>query len=252
MNTQDKNIHILTKRLGETPFQCVDRYKKDNPALRYVPITYAGRLDPMAEGLLLGLSGEAIAKKEEYLNLGKTYEFDVLWEFDTDTSDILGIVSGDDLTLFPTVDEVKTEIKKHIGQFEQKYPAYSSQTVGGKSLIEWSRLGRIREVEIPSHTVELFSVEHLSRRFVSGQDLLDNIVARIGLVNGDFRQQEISTKWKKLLEHKKEKLFTIDKLSADVSGGFYVRQFVVDIAKNLGTLATTYHIQRNRIGEFTI
>jgi len=250
--SQEKNIHLMYKKLGDTPFQCVDKFKRDNPAYRYVPMTYAGRLDPMAEGLLLVLSGQVINEKEKYLDLPKTYEFEILWEFETDTADILGIAKGDEISIFPTVDDINKAISKTVGKFEQMYPAYSSQTVDGKSLIEWSRLGRINEVKIPSHTVEVFKAENISRRFISGKDLLEEILRRISLVNGDFRQEQILTRWKKVLSLNLEKLYTIDAVSVEVSGGFYVRQMVSDMAKELGTSATTFHITRTKIGEFQI
>jgi len=55
-------------------------------------MTYAGRLDPLAEGLLLVLTGEECKNKEKYLGLDKEYEVDVLFGFATDTYDILGKV----------------------------------------------------------------------------------------------------------------------------------------------------------------
>jgi tRNA pseudouridine(55) synthase len=251
-DSQEKTIHLMYKKLGDTPFQCVDKFKKDNPFYRYIPMTYAGRLDPMAEGLLLVLSGSAINDKEKYLGLSKTYEFEVLWEFETDTQDILGLSKNDEISIFPTIDEIVNSLNNSIGVFEQKYPAYSSQTVNGKSLIEWSRLGRIHEVEIPSHQVEIMNIKHLSRRFISGDDLLKEIIHRIGLVNGDFRQEQIINRWKKVLSMKSDKLFTIDKIEVEASGGFYVRQFVTDMAQKLKTVATTFHIKRNKVGEYNL
>jgi tRNA pseudouridine55 synthase len=55
-------------------------------------LSYAGRLDPMAEGVLLCLVGSANARREAYLDLNKEYILDVLFGFSTDTYDILGKV----------------------------------------------------------------------------------------------------------------------------------------------------------------
>ncbi len=246
------DIHILYKKLGETPFECVWRYKRENPLFTNIPMTYAGRLDPMAEGLLLVLSGEALRDKEKYLGLPKCYEFEILWEFETDTLDVLGMASLDDISIFPTVEDVEENIKKSTGKFEQFYPAYSSQPVSGKPLIQWSREGRISEVEIPSHIVEIFGAEYISRRFENGKDLLDTVKSRISLVTGDFRQEKILAQWKKILEPNADKQFAIDTVKVNVSGGFYVRQFVADLAKSLNTKALTYHILRTEVGEFTL
>src|SRR5690242_6674833 len=89
-----EGIHALYKTLGETPLECIQRFKKENPEFEKVNMTYAGRLDPMAEGLLLVLSGELVKEKEKYLDLPKTYIVEVLWGVETDTLDILGILGS--------------------------------------------------------------------------------------------------------------------------------------------------------------
>lgn len=250
--TQEGSVHTLYKNLGETPLECLLRFKKTDPALASLQMTYAGRLDPMAEGLLLVLSGNKVYEKDSYLGLPKTYEFEILWEFETDTQDILGLASGDDLSLFPTADQMEKEIGSCVGKFNQKYPAYSSQPVNGKPLIQWSREGRISEVEIPSHEVEIFSAEYISRRFENGKNLLNTINSRIALVTGDFRQEKIKAEWKKLLEKNENRDYAIDLIRVEVSGGFYIRQFVSDLAKKIGTKATTYHILRKKVGDYMV
>lgn len=249
---KNKDIHILYKKLGETPLECLLRYKKDNPVYRGVAMSYAGRLDPMAEGVLLIISGENLNTKDDFLSLPKTYEFEVLWEFKTDTDDILGSLSPDEVSIFPTVDHIQKYVATSVGKFEQSYPQFSSQPVNGKPLIQWAREGKINEIEIPKHEVEIFEAEYLSRNFIKGKDLMDVILQRICLVTGDFRQNEIIEKWKKALNGKEDKEFALDKIKMSVSGGFYVRQFVSDLSKEMGVQATTYHILRTKVGDFTL
>src|SRR5260221_10407124 len=92
---KNSSLNLINKKIGETPSEAILRFKIENPDYDTVAMTYAGRLDPMAEGLLLVLCGEEIDKKEKYLNLSKTYEFEVLWGFSSDTLDILGLVSDE-------------------------------------------------------------------------------------------------------------------------------------------------------------
>ncbi|MEI7424912.1 MAG: hypothetical protein WCK10_02225, partial [Candidatus Staskawiczbacteria bacterium] len=87
-----KKIIILNKKEGETPLFALEKFKKSNPKYLDTPMTYAGRLDPMASGVLIILAGDEIKKKEKYLNLDKEYNFSVLFGFNTDTYDILGKV----------------------------------------------------------------------------------------------------------------------------------------------------------------
>src|SRR3989338_8981283 len=84
----------LYKNLGETPLECLHRFKAEHSEYIDTKMTYLGRLDPMAEGLLLVLAGNT-KDKEKYLSLDKTYEFEVLWGFESDTYDILGLVQGE-------------------------------------------------------------------------------------------------------------------------------------------------------------
>lgn len=247
--SQEKNIHLLYKKIGQTPLEALLEYKKNNPELNGISITYAGRLDPLAEGLLLLLSGEMVNEKEKYTELKKVYEFEVLWGFETDSLDILGLVSSGKGEV--SEEKVIKYLKDNMGKFEQVYPIYSSRPVGGKPLLLWAREGRISEIDIPKHEVEIFSSEFLGRRNISKIDLLNDIERKINLVNGDFRQTKILEKWKSILTDSKES-FVLDKIKLKVSGGFYVRQFVNDFAKSFGAFATTYHIKRVQIGDYSI
>ena len=47
------------KEMGETPRERLERLRKQRPYLEAEVLSYAGRLDPMAEGVLLCLVGSA-------------------------------------------------------------------------------------------------------------------------------------------------------------------------------------------------
>ena len=55
MNSQ---VRIVNKRAGQTPLDCINELKKNESNLLYLPLTYAGRLDPLAEGVLVILIGD--------------------------------------------------------------------------------------------------------------------------------------------------------------------------------------------------
>ena len=69
-----KKVILLNKKEGETPLECINRAKEEGIIPKDEKATYAGRLDPMAEGLLIVLTGESVHKKEEYLKLSKEYK----------------------------------------------------------------------------------------------------------------------------------------------------------------------------------
>ncbi len=255
-----KGVYVVNKEVGETPLQVINRFRKENvsknPELDFLPITYAGRLDPMAEGLLILLVGEHTKDKEKYLNLNKTYEFEVLWGFETDTLDLLGLVveSGKYKveSKIPKLEMIQEYLNNSVGKFEQLYPAYSSRPVGGKPLFEWAREGKMGGIDIPRHEVEIFSAEHVSRREILKNDLSEYIIKKIDLVGGDFRQEETNEGWKEALLSADLENFIVDKFRLEVSSGFYVRQFVYDLARALGTKAVTFSIRRTRVGDLAI
>ena len=252
---KSSGLHILYKKLGETPLQSIQRFKGENPEYEGVPMTYAGRLDPMAEGLLPVLSGERVGEKEKFLDLPKTYVFEVLWGFDTDTLDILGKVSQCESTqyLVPSKEEIEEVLRNSIGKIEQKYPNYSSKPVLGVPLFDLSRQELLHTVEIPTHEVEIHDAKYISRRTVAGGELLSEIERRIALVTGDFRQEEIMHRWSEMLSKMPSYTrYIIDTAEITVSRGFYVRQFVADFSRNFGTFAIAFHIFRSKIGDFDL
>ena len=80
----------LYKKKSETPLQTIERYVKAHPEFRRAKMTYAGRLDPMAEGVLVVLSGEKNKEREAYTGLDKDYEFEFVFGIETDNNEVLG------------------------------------------------------------------------------------------------------------------------------------------------------------------
>ena len=52
---------------GETPLEALEAFRARNKKYKNEKMTYAGRLDPMAEGVLIVLVGEEVHNKEKYL-----------------------------------------------------------------------------------------------------------------------------------------------------------------------------------------
>ncbi|MBU4536810.1 hypothetical protein KJ603_02105, partial [Patescibacteria group bacterium] len=138
-----KKILKLYKRISETPLESIQQWKKENPEYIDEKMTYAGRLDPMAEGELLVLVGEECKKKEEYLRLDKEYEVDILFGFETDSYDILGIIQKKvDVARPQNYDAVghggKVErfLMRLIGKLSQEYPLHFS-SMANRVIILW-------------------------------------------------------------------------------------------------------------------
>jgi len=237
---QDKFIRIY-KNLGETPLEALERVRFSNPEYAVSPMTYAGRLDPMAEGELLILIGEECKNKEKYLNMDKEYEFEMLFGFKTDTYDLLGISTSREVQKTEIEEKIKKDIENYHGKIIQKYPPYSSKTLGGVPLFQKTKNGEV--FDLPERQVEIFESEFLGLREISGEELLGEIKNRVGLVKGDFRQEEIINAWQKNLENKQNEIFTLGKARIVCSSGTYVRSLVHE----LSLPATTFSIKRVRV-----
>lgn len=250
-----KNILLLNKKEGETPLFVLDNFRKKHPTYKNTKMTYAGRLDPMASGLLLVLTGEDTKNKEKYLVLEKEYEFDVLFGISTDTHDILGKIISvvrQGLDKKELEKEIKYNIKNFLGETIQKYPMYSSKTVKGKPLFSYARAGE--QIDIPQKKIFIKKLKLEKIREISSKNLLKNVEKRIGKVAGDFRQKEILKTWaKELLPfiENKNRLY-IASFKIKCSSGAYVRGIAHSLGKKMKTGALAFSIKRTKIGKYVL
>jgi tRNA pseudouridine(55) synthase len=222
-----KNVLYLQKEKGETPLACMERFRARNPEYKDLPMTYAGRLDPIATGELLVLAGEECKKKDDYLSFDKEYEATVLLGYKTDSFDILGLPQK--------TETVEKDLSSFVGKFTQTYPPYSSKTVNGKQLHEYARAGEIDTIELPTKEVEIKTIENVSFEEVSGEDLLEEIISTVDSVEGDFRQEEIKNAWKDQIDI--NLMYKLVSFKTLVSSGTYIR----GIADRLGGALLRLH-----------
>lgn len=247
-----EEVLSLYKNLGETPLECIERFRQENPKYQEIKMTYLGRLDPMAEGLLLVLAVNTKGK-DAYLASDKTYEFEVLWGFETDTYDLLGLVIEGEGQMPKKLEERMPSLLDSIRNKKvQEYPPYSSRTVDGKPLFEWAREKRIEVIDVPERGIKIFSIQHENTQLISKQKLLEEITKRINLVKGDFRQVEIIKTWQTTLQNTREQDFLISSFKASVSSGTYIRGLVHEMGKYFGSGAVTFWIKRTRVGEYIL
>ena len=179
------------KEWGDTPLQTLEKLRVQYPSLKDATLSYAGRLDPLAEGLMLVLVGEANKEREKFLGLSKRYEVEVLFGIGTDSGDIFGIpklAQSDSMhddshsiaCIPPNEDSENSEnfdkiLNTFLGKHHFDYPLYSSKTVQGKPLHQWVNEGRVSEIEIPKTDIEIFSIKNLGIRQVSTKEILEKV-----------------------------------------------------------------------------
>lgn len=244
-----KNTLYVYKPLGDTPLEVIDKLKKKCPQYARQRIGYAGRLDPMAEGVLLLLVGEENTKRKKYEKLNKTYRFEILWGIESDTYDILGVAKKHGKRAVSEI-QIKKLIVSLVGTYTQKYPPYSSARVNGKPLFWWARKNRLNEISLPEKQIQIFSVRLLTHRSVKANKLLCDINNKITLVKGDFRQKEILSTWASVLGTKDK--YMISELTVKCSSGTYVRALCHNMGKAINRAALAYSITRTCIGNYTL
>jgi tRNA pseudouridine55 synthase len=251
-----QHLILVYKPIGQTPLEVIKKLKQINHELSEEKISYAGRLDPMAHGLLLLLIGEEGRKRDQYLVLPKTYEFEVVFGLQTDTYDLLGYVKETEIkpaavnvNLF-----VNTFVKDHIGKQWQLYPPYSSKPVAGNPLFWWTKNNKLSEITIPKHQIEIYEFTHIAMGEISLTEIKQKTELAIPQVHGDFRQEEILKQWKEVFTNKKNqtiKLLTA-KFRVTCSSGTYIRELANQMGQELGCGAIAYDILRTNIGKYAM
>ena len=252
---------ILEKAVGETPLSCAEAFRATRPDLIGVPLSYAGRLDPMASGKLLVLIGEECKNQSNYHNLDKEYEFSVLFGISSDTQDVLGRLDTEKITPKLSSEDIRAVIKTLIGSLTVPYPLFSAKTVLGKPLHMWTLEGRLNEIEIPTRTstiyeLELTGVKTLTRSEVAKQALekiekIPEVTDPRKALGNDFRRVDVRSDWKKIAEYNTlPELYTVASFRCVASSGSYMRTLATIIAEKLDTTGLAWSIHRTQVGTY--
>lgn len=242
------------KPIGKTPLEMIHELKQVHPEYAAYPIGYAGRLDPLAHGVLLLMVGEATKNRDAYLGLSKSYEFEILFGVQTDSYDYLGLLN--ELELKQPASNVnlivKSFVKASLGKRLQTYPPFSSKTVQGKPLFEWAKEGKIDTIEIPHREIEIYSFGYVSSGTIPRQDLYERIMTNIKRIHGDFRQEEITKRWETFFQTNAQTAFKVAKCKITCSSGTYIRGLVHEVGQQLGCGAIAIDILRTEVGEYRL
>lgn len=230
----------IYKPQGVTPLVALERLRKVRPDLQDEVMTYAGRLDPLAEGVLLVLAGDSRMDLQDHLKLDKEYEGSILFGVTTDTYDVLGIPQDiiDDMR----EDEVRESILGMKGRISLPFPPFSSYKVNGKPLLQWTLEGRLSEIEIPVKEREVYDIEVLKVSDMESRDLLGLIMDSVSKVEGTFRQDEISEAWRRSLSES-DRVWKVADIRVSCSSGTYIRS----LANELG--GCLLRLKRTKVGD---
>jgi tRNA pseudouridine55 synthase len=244
-----ENLINVYKKIGLTPFQLIQEFKKKYKTYKNIPVSHAGKLDPLAEGVMFLVAGKEIKNIKKYMKLDKIYQAKILFGFSTDSYDIQGIPKKEKKDI--DINELKKIINSLKGEYEQTLPIFSGRMVDGKPLFYWARTNQISKIKIPVEKINIYDISLDKVSNINSNDLLKEIIYKIDLLKGDFRQDKIIESWKDILENISEEYLVID-MTVSCSSGTYIRSITHDIGKRLSSGGVLLNLKRTQVGTFKI
>jgi tRNA pseudouridine55 synthase len=237
------------KKVGLTPFQLIQEFKKKYRTYKKIPLSHAGKLDPLAQGVMLLVAGNEIKNIKKYMSLDKTYKARILFGFSTDSYDIQGIPLKNNPII--NLELLKKEIDSIKGEYKQTLPVFSGRIIDGKPLFYWARTNQLNKIKIPEEIIKIYNIQLEKISEISSKQLNKEIKEKINLLHGDFRQEKIIETWDKIFNNINEKYPVID-LTISCSSGTYIRSIANDLGKRLNSGAILLGLTRTKIDNFSI
>lgn len=255
---------LINKKLGETPLEALERVRREQSELATEKLSYAGRLDPMAEGKMIVLVGDENKpeNRAKFLGLDKEYVATFLIGVKTDSGDCLGLVQknslaqknaaarkGDEQKIFD--EEIARQVEGLRQITTQTYPWFSGKAVDGVKLFEHFKAGNL-DIERPAQTVEIKDVELLWVREKNIDEIKKYMFDAIGMVSasGNFRQEEIVQAWAEFfmaLQVQQVTTLQTFQIRVLVSSGTFIRAFT----EHFGFPALLLKLKRTKIAGVT-
>ena len=245
------NVVGVCKPVGATPLEALREYVAASGGPESTRRSYAGRLDPMAEGLLVVLEGARCEEQAAWQHHGKEYAWELLLGLSSDSYDVLGLGR---LQLPADWDAAVREATRALeqtllGRRQQPYPPFSSARVAGHPLFWWAQQGRLAEVEIPRVEVEVRACRVGCVRWAPVALLMREMLERVSLVRGTgFRQEAVCTRWREVLGALPSGTrLPLLSVRCAVSSGTYVRALAHEAAAAAGCGGLAWSICRTAV-----
>ncbi len=248
---------VIHKKWGETPLMCLEVVRSLYKIPKTTPMTYAGRLDPLATGALIILIGEECLQKDAYLGFDKEYQAQFACGISTDTGDIFGlitkfsseVVGGKDFALSDAHLLQAEQICR--ATTEQQYPLFSSKKVLGKQLFEYGLEGNTT-IDRPYRAVTIHSCNLALGKQITVHDVYDQVCKAAQELGNGFRADQIVTDWGALVRDGVIGGATLPTItmSCKVSSGTYIRGFSDTFAQEFKQPWLMTSLHRKRIGEY--
>lgn len=144
LNEFNHKLFIIDKESGPTSFEVVKAFRS---AARVKKAGHAGTLDPLAEGVLLVITGKATKAANYFMDLKKTYRFDVNLGVGTTTLDREGEIIERVRCPEFSEEDLLAAARQLTGKYEQTPPLYSAVKQDGTRLYEMARKGETPDIK---------------------------------------------------------------------------------------------------------
>ncbi len=152
---QQDGVLVVYKPQGITSAACIARIKH---GFNQKKIGHAGTLDPMAQGVLLVLLGQATKLSSYLMGDGeKVYSGSICLGVTTDTWDAEGQEIERSGVAHISEEQIRVAFQEFVGTYEQEVPAYSAAKHEGQPLYALARAGK--EVPVKSKEITIFRGE---------------------------------------------------------------------------------------------
>jgi tRNA pseudouridine(55) synthase len=244
----EPSIILANKPIGKTPLEIIE-YLKQKDKYKNVKMSYAGRLDPMAHGLMIILLNKECLNQHLYHNFSKIYRFKLLLGISTDTYDILGKITNNNFKninnqlLYSTIENLK-------GTHNQDYPPFSSVRVNKHPLWYYAKNNKLDTITIPSKQINIYSItieDDFSINYNELKLLVNKNISQLN-TNHNFRQHEIVKEWDSI----KDIPYKVITISANVSCGTYIRSISNLIGEQIGVPSIALDIYRTVVGDYKL
>ncbi len=217
------------KNIGYTPLQVLEEIQSQ--LSEKIPMTYVGRLDPMAEGWFDIVFNGDMELKARLMQKDKVYEIEILFGVSTDTGDVLGLVQAFG-SKHVGEEELKKVLTKTVGKHTWKYPQYSSPHIADPEADK-------------SKDIEIYNISDVNLYNISSLELRKKIFHKLDTsrMPGDFRLELIREEWETFFKDHEVDL-QICSCKVSCSTGTYMRTLAEVVGKEFSVPALAFGIKR--------
>jgi len=207
----------IYKEANWTSFDVVAKLRS---ILKTKHIGHAGTLDPLAEGVLVVLTGDDTKKQDTIMGKTKEYLAEIGLGVSTASWDLE--FQPDYVGDTPSGEAVLSAIDGFKGLIQQQIPLYSAKKIQGKELYKYARQGKIPDIPLPSKqvTIHKFEVKSIDKR--------------------------------KVMTNQGEKEILVFECRISCSSGTYIRSIAHELGEKLGTGGVLLKLIRTKVGDYCV